>query len=288
MPEYIQEKDDEGEYKFAVPGYDVSRRDYLVKAAEGKAPLSQDLNLRSINNSPATASFSFHLSQYLMRRGDSRVNNWASLNANSKYYCESRAVAMRNWEYKQNIASDGITRRLKMRDVMRLVILNVMHQNNLDLFVNPTITIPPKRIGYAGEPPVKDRPTRRFPTSANLGIPEITVPAGFNRIVYDPQYVFNEDKDDYDGVTGSEQTRLESPLPVGIPFWAGPGDEPIILRAASAYEAATQHRVPPPDFGPFASESGRAQFIPNEDRSLRRSEAFQSFEPAQGVKELRR
>ena len=125
MPEYIQQKDDDGEYKFAVPGYDVSRRDYLVKAAEGKAPLSEALNLRSINNSPRTASFSFHLSQYLMRRGDSTVNSWASLNANSKYYRESRAVAMRNWEYKQNIASDGITRRLEMRDVMRLVLLNV-------------------------------------------------------------------------------------------------------------------------------------------------------------------
>ena len=50
---------------------------------------------------------------------------------------------MRNWEYKQNIASDGITRRLKMRDVMRLVVLNVMHRNDIDLFVNPTITIPP-------------------------------------------------------------------------------------------------------------------------------------------------
>ena len=162
MPELIQEKDEDGEYKFAVPGYDVSTRDYLVRAAEGKAPLSEDLNLRSINNSPATASFSFHLSQYLMRRGDATVTDWKSLNANSKYYTESRAVAMRNWEYTQNIAADGITRRLKMRDVMRLVLLNVMHKNDLDLFVNPTITIPPVRIGYAGEPSVKDRPSGRF------------------------------------------------------------------------------------------------------------------------------
>ena len=97
MPEYIQERDEDGEYKFAVPGYDVTTRDYLVKAAEGLAALSKDLNLRSINNSPATASFSFHLLQYLMRRGDSTVNNWSTLNANSKYYSESRTVAMRNW-----------------------------------------------------------------------------------------------------------------------------------------------------------------------------------------------
>ncbi len=250
MPEFVQEQDDDGEYKFAVPGYDVTTRDYLVKAAEGKAPLSEDLNLRSINASPATASFSFHLSQYLMRRGDSTVTDWASLNANSKYYAESRAVAMRNWEYKQNIASEGITRRVKMRDVMRLVLLNVMRRNDLDVLVNPTITIPPVRIGYAREPSVNDRPTGRFPTSANLGIPELTVPAGFNRTVYEPEYVLNEDKDDYDTVTSSRQTRLESPLPVGISFWAGPGDEPIILRAASAYEVATKHRLPPPGFGP--------------------------------------
>ena len=259
MPELIQERDDSGEYKFAVPGYDVSTRDYLVRAAEGAAPLSADLNLRSINSSPATASFSFHLSQYLMRRGDPTVTDWKSLNTNSKYYSESRAVAMRNWEQKRNIASEGITRRLKMRDVMRLVVLNVMYKNNLDLFVNPTITIPPVRIGYASEPSIKDRPTGRFPTSANLGIPELTVPAGYNDIVYEPKYLLNKDKDDYDSVTNSEETRVGSPLPVGISFWAGPGDEAIILHAASAYEAATRHRVASPDFGPVGTNDGREE-----------------------------
>ena len=76
------------------------------------------------------------------------------------------------------------------------------------------------------------------------------MPAGFNRIVYDPVYVLNEDKDGYDNVTSRRRTRLDSALPVGISFWAGPGDELLILRAASAYEAATRHRLPPPDFGP--------------------------------------
>ena len=250
MPEYIQARDADGEYRFAVPGHDVTSRDYLVRAAEGTAPLSADLNLRSINSSPPTLSFSFHLAQYLMRRGDPTVTDWTSLNANSKYYSERRAVAMRNWENARNIVSEGITRRVKMRDVMRLVLLNVLHRNDLDVLVNPTITVPPVRIGYAGEPSVEDRPTGRFPTSANLGIPEITVPAGFNRIVHDPEYVLNEDKDDYDNVTGSRQTQLDAALPVGISFWAGPGDEPLILRVASAYEAATKHRRPPPDFGP--------------------------------------
>ncbi len=250
MPEYIQARDADGEYRFAVPGHDVTSRDYLVRAAEGAAPLSADLNLRSINSSPRTLSFSFHLAQYLMRRGDATVTDWTSLNANSKYYNESRTVAMRNWENARNIVSAGITRRVKMRDVMRLVLLNVLHRNDLDVLVNPTITVPPVRIGYAGEPSVRNRPTGRFPTSANLGIPEITVPAGFNRIVYDPEYVLNENRDDYDNVTGTRRTELDAALPVGISFWAGPGDEPLVLRVAAAYEAATTHRRPPPDFGP--------------------------------------
>ena len=76
------------------------------------------------------------------------------------------------------------------------------------------------------------------------------MPAGFNRIVYDPEYVLNEDRDSYDNVTGTRRTELDAALPVGISFWAGPGDEPIVLRVASAYEAATKHRRPPPDFGP--------------------------------------
>jgi amidase len=252
MPEYFQEKDDKGKYKFAVPGYAVTWRDYLVKAAEGKAPLSENLNLRTINDAPLTTSFGFHLEQYLMRRGDARVNDWKSLNENSKYYSESRTVSMRNWEHREDLASDGITRIMKMRDVMRLVVLNVMRRNHIDVLVNPTITIPPTRIGYANEPTVKDRPTGRFPTSANLGIPELTVPAGFNRIVYDPEYVLKEAKDAYENVTSKKKTELDAALPVGISFWAGPGDEPILLRAASAYEAATRHRVPPPDFGPVA------------------------------------
>ena len=250
MPEYIQGRDADGEYRFAVPGHDVTSRDYLVRAAEGAAPLSPDLNLRSINSSPPTLSFSFHLAQYLMRRGDATVTDWTSLNANSKYYSEARAVAMRNWEDARNIVSEGITRRLKMRDVMRLVLLNVLHRNDLDVLVNPTITVPPVRIGYAGEPSVENRPRGRFPTSANLGIPEITVAAGFNRIVHDPEYVLHEDRDDYDNITNSRQTQLDAALPVGISFWAGPGDEPLVLRVASAYETATQHRRPPPDFGP--------------------------------------
>lgn len=250
MPELVQKAGKDGALLFAVPGSDVTKRDYMVKAAEGLAPLSEALNLRSINDSPPSASMSFHLAQYLLRRGDGRIKGWASLNANAKYFNEARLVAMKNWENKLDLASEGITHNMKMRDVMRLVVLKVMQQNNLDVLVNPTSTIPPARIGYPSQPAVNSRPLGRFPTSANLGIPEITVPAGFNQIIYEPAYVLNPAKDDYVATANSDRrSSLESPLPVGISFWAGPGEEPVILKVASAYEAATKHRAPPPALG---------------------------------------
>jgi amidase len=252
MPELLVKKDAKGALMFAVPGFDITKRDYMVKAAEGLAPLSEALNLRSINDGPSSAYFGYHLAQYLLRRGDSRVKDWASLNANSTYYTEARLAAMLNWADALNLVSEGNTQDVKIREVVRLVVLKVMQQNNLDVLVNPTTTIPPARIGYASQPAVNSRPVGRFPTSANLGIPEITVPAGFNRIVYEPRYALNAARDNYNSVANDdEKSTVTSPLPVGISFWAGPGEEPILLRVASIYEAATKHRAAPAAFGPL-------------------------------------
>lgn len=38
-------------------------------------------------------------------------------------------------------------------------------------------------------------------------------------------------------------------MPFSIVFWAGPGDEAVVLKVASTYETASKHRKPPPDFG---------------------------------------
>lgn len=251
LPELFSQKNKDGALLYAVSGQDVTQRDYAVKLAEGLATLSPELNLRSINSSPGTASFGYHMEQYLLRRGDAKVKDWVSLNANTKNYEESRTIAMLNWQNKTDQLSDGITRRVKMRDAMRLALMKVLLQNDIDVLVNPTITVPPARIGYASEPSVKDRPNGRFPTSANLGVPEVTVPAGYNMVIYEPKYALNAKKDDYDDITNATvPTMLETPLPIGISFWAGPGDEPIVLKVASTYQEATHHRVAPPALGP--------------------------------------
>jgi amidase len=255
MPEYLQKKDKDGNLTFAVSGFDVTRRDYLVEVAEGRAPLSDKLNLRSINDETSTYAFGFNFDQYLMRRGDPTIQNLASLNAHAKYYTESRTVAMKNWQDKVDLVSAGNSQDMKMRDVMRMVVLKVMEQNHLDLLVNPTTTVPQAKIGYASQPAINSRSVGRFPTSANLGIPEITVPAGFNNIVYEPKFVLNTANDNYTAIANeTDKSMVDLPLPVGISFWAGPGDEPVLFKAAAAYEAATKHRAPAATFGPVADQ----------------------------------
>jgi len=266
MPEYLEstnaqagridgddaagDADDKDKQRFAVSGYDINSRDYMVKAAEGLAPLSDKLNIRVVTSSPPTGSFSFHIQQYLQRRGDAWVHDWTTLNNNAKYYTERNSVAMKNWENKNDIKSAGITQRVKMREVMRMVVNKVMQQNNLDVLVNPTTTIPPAKNGQASQPTINNRPTGRFPTSADLGIPEITVPAGFNDVIYEPEFRLNAKQDNYTSVANNTTpSKLQHPMPVGISFWAGPGEEPTVIKVASIYEQATKHRMAPAAFG---------------------------------------
>jgi Asp-tRNA(Asn)/Glu-tRNA(Gln) amidotransferase A subunit family amidase len=41
-------------------------------------------------------------------------------------------------------------------------------------------------------------------------------------------------------------------MPLSLMVWSAPGSDPDVIKVASAYEAATNHRVPPPAFGPVA------------------------------------
>ena len=82
------------------------------------------------------------------------------------------------------------------------------------------------------------------------------VPAGYTQVAFDPQYVLTSDKQEYIEVTGEVESRLPHPMPVSLMFWSAPGSDSAVIRAASAYEAATHHRVPPPAFGAL---TGRRQ-----------------------------
>ncbi len=142
---------------------------------------------------------------------------------------------------------------IKMQTALRMVVLKVMEENDIDAFVNPEVTLPHYKIGGPGEPGIDNRGTASCCAqfTALLGGPEIDVPAGYNQIVYEPQYQLSADKTRYIAVTGTERSMLPVPMPISLMVWGGPGTEPDVIKIASAYESATQHRVPPPDFGPL-------------------------------------
>jgi Asp-tRNA(Asn)/Glu-tRNA(Gln) amidotransferase A subunit family amidase len=64
--------------------------------------------------------------------------------------------------------------------------------------------------------------------------------------------VLSADRKTYVGVASDTPTGIPEPgLPFSLVFRAEPGKEDILLKIASAYEAASKRRVPPPAFGPL-------------------------------------
>ncbi|MEO5958591.1 MAG: amidase, partial [Opitutaceae bacterium] len=130
--------------------------------------------------------------------------------------------------------------------------------------VYPTSNIPPNRIGMPAEPAVNGR-SSVWSFLGQQGFPAITVPAGFTTQVYDrvrdpkspppPPGWARGGGGAGGGATGYvEQTIMVGPtpakLPVGMDIVGRPFSEPVLLRIAAAFEKATHHRTPPPDFGP--------------------------------------
>ncbi len=259
VPEFFQQTTSSGALEFAVPGWNVKSSSYLIALSLGKAPLSDKLNLRRIssgNYNNTTAGFA--MDQYLRERGDTRVKDQVSLKANGKSerMAPTPAGLAAASATRQSRRGQSSISYLKMQAVMRMVIQKVMSENHIDAFVNPEQTTPPYKLGGPGEPVINDRPAASccMGFTALIGAPEIDVPAGYNQITYDPQYVLSADKKEYREVTGTVKSMLPNPMPLSLMFWAGPGNEPALIKAASAYEGATHHRAPPPKFGALPDE----------------------------------
>jgi amidase len=262
MPEIFSWQRD-GKPQFSLPGWDITSRKYLVALSAHQAPLPDGMNFNSVvSNAPANDgdvtgyTFAFQLGQYLALRGDSRVFDWTTLNANAKYFNDTRRAAMKNWENKEiDIRTNVTTHAIKRRDTLRMAMTKVLRQNNLDMFVNPVNLTLQGKIGGAslGGGGGGDGPA--FGYGAMLGIPEVFVPAGFATSIYDAQFKLSEDGKSYEGEEGKTPTKLGGVgLPFNIGFWAEPGQEASLIKVASAYEAATHHRKPPPAFGPVKGE----------------------------------
>ena len=204
--------------------------------------------IRNMGPAPNFGQAKYMLSRYLKERGDSNIKTIRDLIDKSNFYRDIRPDA---GFIDRKAALEEINSALTLdmpnlfqdRFAYQQVVLQCMAQQNLDALVSPAGNIPAYILGAPIEPPLNGRTNSVWGLLGQHGIPTLSVPAGFTTQVYDRVR-------DAAAPGGS---RLSGPvpakLPVGVMFFGRPFSEPMLLRLASAYEAATKHRVPPPDFG---------------------------------------
>jgi amidase len=238
--------------------------DYCVELAEGRIEPPANLDIATIQEQELSTTFRFHIPQYLTRRAEDwkkrgfreGLIDFAQLNARSKFWGADQRAAFKNWEEIADPRNrldgrQGVNERIMLRELLRRVDMMVILENHLDALVRLHTPWPPGKIGGAHQP--RGGPSNLSRESfygPNAGLTEVLVPAGYVTTVYDPVFVLTPDAKRYVPAPSSTPTTIPEPgLPFSVVFRCEPGKEDIILRIASAYEAASKRRVPPPAFG---------------------------------------
>ena len=148
----------------------------------------------------------------------------------------------------------SVNERIMLRELLRRADMMVMLENHLDVLVRLHTPFPPGKIGGAGQG-LRANLTWKSLSGPNAGLTEVLIPAGYVTTAYDPVYKLSADGLRYLHVPSDKPTTLPAPgLPFSLVFRAEPGKEDVLLHVASAYEAASKRRIPPPAFGPLPVE----------------------------------
>ena len=239
--------------------------DYCVALAEGRIAPPVNLDLGTIQQQELANTFRFHISQYLMRRAadwkakgfTESLTDWPALNARSKFWGDDQRAAFKNWEEvadpRNPLGSrQGVNERIMLRELLRRVDMMVILENRLDALVRLHTPWPPGLIGGAYQYDIVSNLTPESLSGPNAGLTEVLIPAGYVTTVYDPVFALRPDKTRYVSKASDQPTTIPEPgLPLSLVFRAEPGKEDILLKIASAYEAASRRRIPPPAFGPI-------------------------------------
>lgn len=242
--------------------------DYFLDLAEGKVPIPKNLNIRAIEEEVESNAFTFHFNQYASRRAadwkargfTETLIDFPALNARSKFWGDDERAAFKNWEEMTDMRQplgerQGIDEHIMIRELLRRVEMKVIYENHLDAVVRLHYSLPPGRIGLAPQPQPPGEIRGELRMGPFAGLTEVLIPAGYVRTVYDPVFVLSPDKKRYIPTNNNAPTTLPAPgLPFSLVFRAEPGKEDVILKVASAYQAASKRRVPPPEFGPLPGE----------------------------------
>ncbi len=239
--------------------------DYMVEMAEGRIEPPSNLNLATVQQQELAMAFRFHIPQYLGRRAadwsklgfSETLVDFRSLNARSKFWGDDQRAAFRNWEEISDPRNplggrQGVDERIMLRELLRRVDMMVILENKLDALVRLHTPWPPGLIGGAYQYDIPSNLNPESFTGPNAGLTEVLVPAGYVTTVYDPTFMLTPDGTRYVSRPSQAPTTIPEPgLPFSLVFRAEPGKEDILLKIASAYEAASMRRIPPPGFGPL-------------------------------------
>jgi amidase len=209
--------------------------------------------VRGLGATPALGQAKYMINRYLRERGDANIRTLSDLIAKSRFFTDIRPDAgfvdrRALLEEINNARTLDMANIFQTRFATRQIVLQTMAMLRLDAVAFPTGNTPAEILGAPREPTVNGRDISAWGVLGMHGFPTMSVPAGFTTHVYDRVR-------DATAVGG---TRLVGPvaarLPVGLALLGRPFAEPMVLRIASAYEAATKHRMPPSAFGALPSQ----------------------------------
>ena len=240
--------------------------DYMVELAEGRIAPPVNLDIATVQQQELANTFRFQVSQYLGRRAadwaargfTETLSDFATLNRRSKFWGDDGRAAFRNWEEVTDPRNrlggrQGVDERIMLRELLRRLDMLVMLENRLDALVRLHTPLPPAKIGGAHDAlagPSNLRAESMY--GPNAGLTEVLIPAGYVAEAWDPVFQLSSDGRRYVPRPAAAPTTLPPPgLPFSLVFRAEPGREDIVLKIASAYEAASRRRIPPPAFGPL-------------------------------------
>jgi Asp-tRNA(Asn)/Glu-tRNA(Gln) amidotransferase A subunit family amidase len=218
--------------------------------AQNPSLVPEVVTIRSFASANPQGESQYLRELYVRERGDAAIKTGQDMSTKVTHFNDPRLVAGGGGGGRGGNMEFNTADRMLQRFAFQETILQCMAEAHLDALVYPTRNIPPQKIEQPDEPPVNGRVAYSWTIFGQQGFPTITVPAGFTTHVYDRV----PDSSSADG------TRLAGPtpakLPVGVDFAARQFDEPLLFKIASAYTAATKHRMPPPEFGPL-SQTGK-------------------------------
>ncbi len=221
----------------------------LVDMSLDPSRTPKGVTLRSLARGESVGESRYYIELYLKERGDANIKTMKDLAEKSKALTDTRPDSGSNarggggGDNRSAMTMDNADRWLT-RFAVQQIVLQAMEDMKLDAMITPTGNIPPYILGRPLEPTLNGRGPSIWSFLGTQGFPQLGMPAGWTTKVYDRVR----------DASAPGGTRLTGPTPAKLPlsvmFYGRPFGEPVLFKIASAYETATHHREPPPDFGP--------------------------------------